>query len=67
MAHTAAVRVLVADKPVVSARDADFLIRHLHDQIEVYQAQAKYKEPEHRERALGLFRSAITELERQVD
>jgi len=67
MAHTAAVRVLVADEPIKSARDADFLIQHLHAQMELYQAQAKYQEPEHRDRALGLFQSAIKALERQVD
>jgi hypothetical protein len=67
MAHTGAMRVLVADEPIRSARDAEVLIQHLRGQIEVYRSQAKYKEPEDRDRALGLFKSAITELERQVD
>ena len=67
IAHSGAVRVLVADEPIKSAEDAAFLIKHLRSQIELYRSRAKYKEPQDRDRALGLFESAIRELERQRD
>lgn len=67
MAHTGAVCVLVSGKPIRSGPDAKFLIRHLRDQIEFYRDGAKYAKPEDRDRALGLFQSAIAELERQLD
>ena len=64
-AHTGAVRVLVADQPIKSAEDAAFLIRHLRSQIDLYRSRARYKEPQDKDRAMGLFRSAIEELEGQ--
>jgi len=67
IAHTGPVRVLLADQPIKSAQDATFLIRHLRSQIELYGSKAKYKEPQDRDRAIGLFQSAIKELERQLD
>jgi hypothetical protein len=66
IAHTGAVRVLLADEPIKSAQDAAFLIRHLRSQVELYGSKAKYKEPQDKDRALGLFQSAIKELERQL-
>jgi len=66
IAHTGVVRVLVAEEPITSAGDASFLIEHLTRQIEVYRSKAKYKQPEEQVRALGIFQSAIKELERQT-
>lgn len=63
----AAVRVLVGDEPITSASDAQFLIDRLTNQIEYYRTKAKYKKPEDREQALGLFHSAIEKLGGQVD
>lgn len=67
IAHTAAVRVLLGDKPIESAADADFLIKHIQKQIELYRSTAKYENPQDKERALGLFQSAIGKLEQQLD
>jgi len=67
IAHTAAVRVLVGDDPIESAEDAIFLIEHLRSQIQLYRSRAKYKDPQDRDRALGIFQSAIQELDHQVD
>jgi hypothetical protein len=62
IAHTAAIRVLVGDKPITSRADADSLTKKLQLQRAFYQTSGRYEMPEHRRRVLSLFDSAIDEL-----
>ncbi len=65
IAHTAAVRVLVGDRPIWSAEDAKALTGKLIEQQDFYRTQGKYEKPEHRQYVLALFDKAIAALKRK--
>ncbi|MBI4624847.1 MAG: CehA/McbA family metallohydrolase [Verrucomicrobia bacterium] len=63
LAHTAPIRVLVGDEPIASPSDASFLAARLTDKIALYRSAGKYRQPEDRDRALGIFEAAIQKLQ----
>ena len=65
LAHTGAVRLIVEQKQIRSARDTEALIEILKTQQEHYRTKGRYRQSEDRQRMVGLFESAIERLELQ--
>jgi len=65
VAHTAAMRVLVGDRPIRSVSDADWLIAHLERQKVFYHENGKYADEAHRREVTALFDRALAILKRQ--
>ncbi len=61
--HTAATRVLVGGRRVLSREDRDWLVRHLQDQREFYESEARYWNDRQRKQRLQQFDEAVMKLE----
>ena len=61
-AHTAAIPVLVGDKPIWSPDDARKLRERLAEQKAFYRARGNYEKETHRDEMLDIFDRAIREL-----
>ncbi len=59
VAHTAAVQVIVGDRPIRSAADAARFIEHITEQKEFYRRKARYNNDAQRQSALAVFDKAI--------
>ena len=62
IAHSAATRVIVGGKPVLSREDRDWLVRHLQDQREFYESEARYWNNRQRDQRLRHFDEAVLKL-----
>ena len=67
IAHTAAVRIIVGDRPIRSSTDARQLIAEMTRHRGAYRTEGRFERAEHRARLLNLFDQAIQKLEPQVE
>jgi hypothetical protein len=66
IAHAGVIRVIVGDQPVQSPLDAEVLMKSFEDHLEFYQSSGVYQSDKHRDRAVGLLKQAIENLEPQL-
>ncbi len=62
LVHSAAIPVIVGDRPIRSREDREWLIRHLQRQREFYESTARYWNNRQRDQRLKHFDDAVTKL-----
>ena len=67
VAHTSAVRVLVAGEPIWSAEDGETLVSTLQQQRNHYERSGRYATASNREEALAVFDQALEKLRAKAD
>ena len=67
VAHTSAVRVLVAGEPIWSAEDGEALVSTLQQQRNHYERSGRYATASNREEALAVFDQALEKLRAKAD
>lgn len=67
VAHTSAVRVLVAEEPIWSAEDGEALVSTLLQQRDHYKRNGRYATASDREEALAVFDQALDKLRAKAD
>jgi len=67
VAHTSAVRVLVAGEPIWSAEDGETLVSTLQQQRNHYERSGRYATASNRDEALAVFDQALEKLRTKAD
>lgn len=67
VAHTSAVRVLVAGEPIWSAEDGEALVSTMRQQRNHYERSGRYATASNREEALAVFDRALEKLRAKAD
>jgi hypothetical protein len=66
MAHTGVIKVMVGQKPIESAKDAETLIKLFQKRASWYRSDGVYKSEVQRKEALALLDKAVQELKKQI-